>query len=93
MGLTISGADQVGRRGQELYEQRIRGSVETEENVGKIIVIDVDSGDYEIDKEGLSASRRLRARRPSIKPETLFAIRIGYDAVYSLGGTLTRTTR
>jgi len=92
MESSIADVDQIGRRAQELYENRLRSTVETEENIGKILVIDLDSSDYEIDKEGLAASKRLRARRPSVDPKSLFAIRIGYDAVYTLGGTLTRTS-
>ncbi len=40
--------EEIGRRGQEIYESRLRALLETEENIGKIVSIDIDSGDYEI---------------------------------------------
>jgi hypothetical protein len=75
--------DEIARRGQELYEQGIRAKVETEANIGKIIVIEVETGDYEIDDVGLKASKRLRARHPDA---ALLSLRIGYDAVEAFGG-------
>ena len=81
---------EIDRRGQEVYEQDIRGKVETAENIGKQIVIDVETGEYEIDSDGLAASRRLLVKHPEA---ALFGARIGYDAVYTLGGVLTPTKR
>jgi hypothetical protein len=82
--------EEIDRRGQELYEQRIRALVDTPENLGKEVVIDVETGDYEIDPSGLAASRRLQARRPGA---SLYGARIGYNAVYTLGGVLKPTGR
>jgi hypothetical protein len=82
--------EEIGRRGQELYEQSIRPRVETEGNIGKQIVIDIETGDYEIDDDGLAASRRLLAKHPGA---ALYGARIGYNAVYTLGGVLTRTPK
>jgi hypothetical protein len=80
--------EEIDRIGQQLYDQRIRSLVETPSNVGKQIVIDVETGDYEIDDSGLDASRRLQAKHPGA---SLYGLRIGYNAVYTLGGVL-RTT-
>lgn len=82
--------EEIDRRGQELYDQQIRAQVETPENIGKQIVIDIETGDYEIDEDGLKASRRLMAKHPGA---ALYGLRIGYNAVYTLGGALTPTTR
>jgi hypothetical protein len=89
MGHPRFSLDEIGRRGQELYEQVIRPKVETEPNIGRQIVIDIETGDYEIDEDGLAASRRLLLRRPDA---ALYGARIGYNAVYALGGVLTRST-
>jgi hypothetical protein len=56
-------------------------------------VVDVDTGEYEIDAEGIRASQRLRDRCPGLDPHRLFAIRIGFDAVYAVGGTINPTHR
>jgi hypothetical protein len=89
MGHPRYSLEEIGRRGQELYERQLREQVETDENLGKQIVIDIETGEYEIDDNGLAASRRLLARHPGA---ALYGARIGYNAVYTLGGALTRTT-
>ncbi len=81
---------EIARRGEELYEQRIRAEVETEANIGKIVVIDVETGDYEIDDVGFMASRRVRAKHPDA---ALLGLRIGYDVVEDFGGGPRRIKR
>lgn len=78
----------LGKRAEALYQQKLRAHVETEENIGKIIVMEVDSGDYEIDDLGIESSRRLQARHPGT---VLYALRIGYRTVVSFAGGLERT--
>ena len=81
--------EEVGQRGRNLYENGIRRKVETEENIGKQIVIDIETGDYDIDEDGLAASLRMLAKHPGA---ALYGERIGYNAVYAVGGVLERTT-
>lgn len=90
MANAIYSAEEVGSRGKVMYEQNIRAKVETDENIGKIVMIDINSGDYEIDSVGLQASRRLRARHPDA---VLLALRIGYDAVDAFGGAELRRVK
>jgi hypothetical protein len=90
MGHPRFSGEEISQRGKQIYEQKIRQTVETEENVGKIISIDIETGDYEIAEDLLTAGRRLQARHPDA---AIYGSRIGYNAVYSLGGTLTRTAR
>jgi hypothetical protein len=80
--------EEIGQRGQEIYEKKLRDRVETVENIGKIISIDVDTGDYEIDDDLIKAGDRVLARHPGA---SLYGVRIGYDAVYAVGGSLTKT--
>lgn len=81
-------SDVISRRDKEIYDSILRGRGETEENIGKQIVIDIETGEYEVDDSGLEASLRMLKRKPDA---ALYGARIGYDAVYSIGGTLTRT--
>jgi hypothetical protein len=81
-------SDEISKMGRELYEKQIRPLVETQGNIGKIVSIDVETGDYEIDDDLLQAANRLPARRPGA---ALWGERIGYNAVYAVGGTLERT--
>lgn len=83
-------SEEVVRRGEELYAQRIRDQVETESNIGKLVSIDIETGDYEIGTDdSLDAPHRLHARHPGA---AVYTKRIGYNAVYTLGGVLERTT-
>jgi hypothetical protein len=78
---------EIQQRGIELYEQ-IRPRVECEDNIGKLVSIDVETGDYEIgDDASLEAPLRLHARHPGA---AIYTLRIGYDAVYALGGVVER---
>jgi hypothetical protein len=82
--------EEIVRRGEEIYSEQLRDMLETEENVGKVVVIDVETGEYEIDEEPMPASRRIRARRPEAPT---YAIRIGYDTVWGFGGGPERVKR
>ena len=85
------GNAEISRKGHVLYEHELRQRVETDVNVGKIIVFDVEAGDFEIDADGIQANRRLRERFPDADPYNWFAMRIGYDAVFAIGSALTRS--
>ena len=56
--------DEADRRGIELYEQQIRPRLRPEDD-NKYVVLDIDTGDYEIDTDSYSAIMRLRGRRPT----------------------------
>jgi hypothetical protein len=80
--------DEVRRIGKELYERSIRAKVETEENIGKIISIDIETGDYEIGDDILKTAGRLLEKHPDA---AIWSERIGYNAVFAVGGSLERT--
>jgi hypothetical protein len=73
--------EEIVRRGEEIYEREIRPRVE-EGNKGKFLVIDIETGAYEMDEDDLAASDRLLARNPGAE---LYGLRIGYPAAYHLG--------
>jgi hypothetical protein len=76
----------IARRGQAFYRS-IREKVENRENMGKIIAIDINTGNYEIDDNLLEASDRLQQEWPEA---VMWLERIGFSAVYAVGGTLTK---
>ena len=82
--------EEIIRRGEEFYEQSIRHQVEVEENIGKIVSIDIETGDYAVDADPIVAGLQVQARHPQA---AIYGKRIGYDAAFALGGTLTRTRR
>jgi hypothetical protein len=73
--------EEFSRRGNALYEAQIRSQVEAG-NHGKIVAIDIETGDFEVDADTLVASDRLLARHPDA--QTWF-IRIGHRGVHRLG--------
>jgi hypothetical protein len=75
-------SEEIVQRGQTLYEQEIRPKVEPE-NKGKYLVINVATGDYEMDADDLVASKRAKAKFPDAP---LYTMRIGYPTAYRLGG-------
>jgi len=81
--------EEVGRLAKQLYESSIRQEVESADNIGKMVIIDIETGDYEVDQNGLHASSRLNERHPDAR---LFGIRIGYNVAASLGGVMERVS-
>jgi hypothetical protein len=75
-----SSADVVAR-GQALYDQNIRRLVEPTHN-GKFLVLDIETGEYEIDSSELAAVDRAKAKNPKA---VLYLVRVGYPAAYRLG--------
>lgn len=82
--------EEVARRAKQLYESSIRQQVELNENIGKMVIIDIESGEYQVDQTGLSAAKLLREKHPTAR---LFGIRIGYNVAASLGGVMERVNR
>ena len=68
--------------GHAIYLEKIRPNLGPECK-GKVCVIDVKSGDYELADKDLTATLRLLKRRPDA---FTWAERVGYPAVYRLGG-------
>ena len=79
----LSAAD----RAWEIY-YNLRSAVETPENIGKLLLLDLGSGDYEIDDEtSFGPVQRLQSRHSNSK---LFALRIGYETAMSFSGSMER---
>ena len=79
--------EEITQRGRKLYQNIIRPKVETPENIGKIISMNVETGEYEIDDDLLITTVRLRSKQADA---ALWTERIGFNAVYAVGGTLVR---
>jgi hypothetical protein len=73
--------EELAQRGQALYESGIRQQVETG-NEGKIVAIDIETGDFEVDENVVPATNRLFERHPDAQP---WIIRIGHRAVDHFG--------
>ena len=74
---------EIAARAETIYRDQIRPLIETVRK-GSFVVIDVDTGDYEIGAGDATATRRLLDRRPNA---VTYGIRVGHRAAYShVGG-------
>jgi hypothetical protein len=78
--------EEFARRGDEIYESQVRQRVE-EGNHGKIVAIDIETGDFEVDKNEIAACDRLEARHPDAQ---IWIVRIGSRHVRRFGGRTRR---
>ena len=81
--------EEIARRGEELYDECIRPKVESEFD-GKIVAIDIGSGDYETDDTTLPAVDRLRVRHSEAE---IYVKRIGHESVYTFHGLPLRRSK
>lgn len=74
--------EEFARRGDEIYESQVRPQIE-EGNYGKIVAIDIETGDFEVDKSEIAACDRLEVRHPDAQ---IWIVRIGSRHVRRFGG-------
>lgn len=65
--------EEFASRGDEIYELDICPQVKVEDE-GKFVLIDIETGDYEMDVDELAASDRLLARHPDAQ---VWLVRVG----------------
>lgn len=71
----------VIERGQHIYDERLKALLEPAHN-GKFVVIDVETGEYEVDSVHRAASDRAFAKHPGA---LLFATRVGSPTLGRMG--------
>ena len=74
-------SDEIAKRGQALYERDIRASLDPGDR-GKFLVLDIETGDYELDIDDLAAVKRARAKHPEA---AFYVLRVGHPTAYRLG--------
>ena len=79
--------DEFARRGDELYETQVRPQVE-DGHPGKIVAIDLETGNFEVDTSEMAACSRLESRCPDAQ---IWIVRIGSRHVRRFGGRSRRT--
>ena len=81
--------EEFARRGDALYEKDILPKLAAKD-VGKFLAIDVETGEYEIDRDELKAGNRLRAR---ISDAQIWMVRVGHRSIHRIGGRERREAR
>ncbi|MDJ0577388.1 MAG: hypothetical protein QNJ65_19785 [Xenococcaceae cyanobacterium MO_234.B1] len=73
--------EEFARRGDEIYESQVRSQVE-EGNHGKIVAIDIETGEWEMDASEIVAASRLEKRLPDAQ---IWIARVGSRYVRRFG--------
>jgi hypothetical protein len=74
--------EEFAQRGDQIYATTIQPHL-VEQDKGKFVVIDIESGAYEIDEDELAASDRLLAHRPDAQ---MWTIQVGSRYARRFGG-------
>ena len=69
------------RRAEEYYARNLRAKLEPGHK-GEYLVLDVESGDYELDSDEMAAIDRARAKHPD---RLFYILRVGYRASVFIG--------
>lgn len=72
---------EIIRRGEALYARAIRSKVEGKQR-GEFLVLDIETGNYEIDMDERTALDRLQRKTPDAVP---YVLRIGFPTTVKLG--------
>ena len=72
---------EISALGKLIYRQNIRPLM-TEKDIGRIVYVDVRSGEYEVAENMLDATHKLKKRIPDACG---FMVRVGYSAPVFLG--------
>ncbi len=75
---------EIEQRGQSMYDQFIRSGVEAQ-NRGKFLVLNIETGEYEIDRDKVTAFLRAAAKHTD---PALYILRIGFPSSAVLGSNV-----
>jgi hypothetical protein len=73
--------EEFARRGDAIYESSVSSRMGPADT-GKFVLIDIESGDYELDADEIAASDRLLARRPDAQ---VWLRRVGSEYARTFG--------
>ena len=75
--------EEIAAKAIDMYVHGIQQQVEIPDNIGKMLTIDVETGEYFIDKSGVEGMMYLKAKKHTAR---LFTIRIGHSVAFGFGG-------
>ncbi len=81
MSYTNYTSQEIASRGEAIYAQQIREKLDPQHK-GKFLVIDIETGEYEINADDLIATKQLLAKHPNT---VIYGLRIGYPTAYRIG--------
>ena len=72
---------EIESRGEAIYVRQIRDKVNLKHK-GKFVVIDIETGEYEVNEDDLAATKRLLTNCPNA---VIYGLRIGFPTAYRVG--------
>jgi hypothetical protein len=72
--------EEFARRGEALYEKKIRPQIASADD-GKFLAIDIETGAYEVDADDYTATELLLGRRPEAQ---IWLVRVGEQTTYRI---------
>lgn len=72
--------EEIVQRGNEIYERDIRSQVEADHQ-GRVLALDVRTGEYELAADAITSASKLRARVPDA---VIFVLRVGYPTLHRI---------
>ena len=82
-------SEEVASRGEAIYRREIRDKVEPTHK-GKYLVIDIETGKYEMNADDLVATKCLFAKHPNA---VVYGLQIGFPTAYRIGGHFSAQTQ
>ena len=73
--------EEIAARGREVYEKQLKKQLESK-YLGKFLVIDIETGEYELDDDDLTASMRAYRKKPN---GARYGMRIGSADAGTIG--------
>jgi len=80
MSTSHHSSSEIIQRGQQRYERDIRSQVEVHQ--GKMLALDVDSGEYALGDDSITAVDRLKAKVPGA---SIYLLRVGFPSAVQMG--------
>ncbi len=72
--------EEIVQRGQEIYEREIKSLVEADYN-GRVVAIDVRTGEFEVAIDAITSAQQLRIRQPEA---IIFVQRVGSSSLHRI---------
>ena len=79
--------EEFRRRGEDIYERLVKPTLQPDDN-GKLVAIDIESGEFELARRGYDAAQNLFARIPDAQ---IWLARVGHPAAVRIGFGVSRT--
>lgn len=89
MGHPHYSTEEIAARGREIYEKQLRDKLEPD-NIGKFLVIDVETGEYEMGEDDLAVSLGAYRKKPN---GARYGMRIGSPTAGTIGNAFVGAPR